>query len=109
MSKYVHEGNKLVRREPGGTYSIQLPDRTGVTLGFWIKPSPFDGTPSWEWVITNMSVTVVTGMSAGYTNTRPEAVNAARRALTFWASLGYDVVADPHSLEQPELESGDNK
>jgi hypothetical protein len=105
MSRYVHEGNQLVRREPGCTYTIQLPDRTGITLGFWIKPSPFDGTPPWEWVITNMPVTVVTGMSAGYAFNRTSAVFAVRRALDFWASLGYDVAAPP----QPELESGDNK
>lgn len=95
MTKYVREGDELVRREPGGSYRIQLPDPSGYTVGYWIKPSPFDGTPPWEWVITNMDVTVVTGMSAGYTHTQSTAVNAVRRALRFWASLGYHVVAIP--------------
>lgn len=95
MTKYIREGGELVRREPGGTYHLQLPDPSGFTVGYWIKPSPFDGTPPWEWVITNMPVTVVTGMSAGYTFTRPSAVLAVRRALKFWASLGYDVTDGP--------------
>lgn len=94
-TKYVREGNELVRHENGGTYHLQLPDRTGITIGCWIKPSPFDGTPPWEWVITNMPVTVVTGMCAGYTFTRLSSILAARRALAFWKSLGYDVVDDP--------------
>jgi len=96
-AKYVREGNELVCREPGGAVHLRLPDPEGYTIGYWIKPSPFDGTPPWEWVITNMDVTVVTGMSSGYTFTRASAADAVRRALRFWASLGYDVV-DPDGV-----------
>lgn len=71
---------------------IPLPDPHGYSLSFWVKRSPFPGTLRWEWVITNMSVRVVTGMSSGYTRTPWGAHIAARRALRFWASLGYSVV-----------------
>lgn len=80
--------------EPGGTHRIELPDveARGVTaLGCWIKRSPIPGTPRWEWVVTNMPVTAVTGMSAGYTRTRWGAKRALRRALRFWQSYGYPI------------------
>jgi hypothetical protein len=102
-TKYVHEGNELVRREPdGGEYRLRLPDPRGFTVGYWIKPSPFDGTPPWEWVITNVDVLAVTGMSAGYTHTRDSAVTAVRQALHFWASLGYDVVEPEPGMDVSE-------
>lgn len=95
MNKYVREGRKLVRRETGGTYTLELPDPVGFTVGYWIEPSPFENTPPWEWVITNMPVTVVTGMSAGYTFTKNEAIIAVCHALNFWSSLGYEVAEPP--------------
>lgn len=73
---------------------IPLPDlesRGVIALGSWVCRSPIPGTPRWEWVITNMPVTVVTGMSAGYTRTKVSALLARRRALRFWRSLGYEV------------------
>jgi hypothetical protein len=98
MNKYVlvedGEDRTLVRKEMGGTYTCPLPGRDGFRVGYWIKPTPYDGTLKWEWVITNMNVTVVTGMSSGYTRTRFGARLAVRRALRFWNSLGYDVVPE---------------
>lgn len=92
----LNAGRKRYERRtiktPGGT--IRLPDveASGVTaLGSWIKPSPFPGTPRWEWVITNMPVTAVTGMSAGFCRTRIGARLALRRAQRFWESYGYPV------------------
>lgn len=70
---------------------IPLPDPHGYSLSFWVKHSPFPSTLPWEWVITNMSVRVVTGMSSGYTRTPWGAHIAARRALRFWEALGYSV------------------
>lgn len=86
-------GRALVRRQGRGTSYCPLPDldAKGVTaIGAWVKPSPFPGTLPWEWVIYNMDVTVVTGMSSGYTRTRWGARRAARRAIRFWESLGYN-------------------
>lgn len=80
--------------ELGNRHTIELPDRPGITLGCWVKRSPFPGTRPWEWVITAMSVTAVTGMSAGYTRTRWGARRAALRALAFWESYGYNVNRD---------------
>lgn len=81
--------------DSGCMHSITLPDveaRGGVVkLGCWVKRSPIPGTPRWEWVITNIPVTAVTGMSAGYTRTRWGARRAVRRALKFWESYGYIV------------------
>lgn len=80
--------------ESGCIHSITLPDveaRGVIKLGCWVKRSPIPGTPTWEWVITNMPVTAVTGMSAGYTRTRWGARRAVRRALKFWSSYGYTV------------------
>jgi hypothetical protein len=73
----------------GGTASLQLPHRNGITVGRWVERSPIPGTPPWEWVIYNMPVTVVTGMSAGYTRWRWQSVIASKRALRFWRDLGY--------------------
>lgn len=78
---------------PNG-HSIPLPDleSRGVTaLSSWVMRSPIPGTPRWEWVITNMPVTVVTGMSSGYTRTKLGALAARRRAERFWRGLGYEV------------------
>lgn len=72
--------------------TITLPDveERGVTaLGCWVKRSPIPGTRPWEWVVTNMPVTAVTGMSSGYCLTRWGAKRAVRRALLFWDSYGY--------------------
>jgi hypothetical protein len=83
--------------EYGGIHTITLPDveAPGVLrLGCWVKRSPIPGTRPWEWVITNIPVTAVTGMSAGYTLTRYGARRAARRALRFWASYGYPIDPD---------------
>jgi hypothetical protein len=81
--------------EPGGgTSSVTLPDVEAngvIALGCWVKRSPFPGTRPWEWVITNMPVTYVTGMSAGYTLTRWGAKRAVCRALRFWQSYGYPI------------------
>ncbi|ANN98182.1 hypothetical protein [Mycobacteroides abscessus] len=84
-------------RERGIRHTIKLPDveARGVTaLGCWVKRSPIPGTRRWEWVITNMPVTALTGMSAGYTRTRWGSRRAVRRALKFWASYGYPVNPD---------------
>ncbi|WP_207572192.1 hypothetical protein [Mycobacteroides franklinii] len=84
-------------RERGIRHHMTLPDveSRGVTaLGCWVKRSPIPGTRRWEWVITNMPVTAVTGMSAGYAHTQWGARLAARRALRFWASYGYPVNPD---------------
>lgn len=79
-------------KESGGIHMLQLPELPDVTaLGCWVKPSPIPGTPPWEWVVTNMPVTAVTGMSSGYCDTAPEARKAAARALDFWESYGYPV------------------
>jgi len=84
-------------RGNGGTHRLQLPDveANGVTaLGCWVTSSPIPGTPRWEWVITNMPVTAVPGMSSGYTRTRWGARRAVRRALRFWESYGYPTNRD---------------
>jgi hypothetical protein len=98
-SKFVLEtelGRRaLVRREPGGSSFLMLPPAEGFTVGFWIKPSPFDNTLPWEWVVTNMDVTIVTGMSSGYTRTKWGSRRSVRRALRFWKALGYQVVDEP--------------
>jgi hypothetical protein len=81
-------------RESGGTHTVTLPDieAQGVTaIGYWVKHSPFPGTRPWEWVIYNMPVTAVTGMSSGYCLTRWGAKRAALRALRFWESYGYPI------------------
>lgn len=88
-------GRCLIRRQGrGGRRSIcRLPDLDAkgvIAIGAWVCPSPFPGTFKWEWVVYNMDVTVVTGMSSGYTRTRWGARRAARRALKFWESLGYN-------------------
>ncbi|WP_292988359.1 hypothetical protein [Mycobacterium sp.] len=78
-------------------HTITLPnvEASGVVaLGCWVKRSPIPGTRPWEWVITNMPVTAVTGMSAGYALTRWGAKRAVRRALRFWASYGYPTNAE---------------
>lgn len=78
----------------GGRTFFTLPDveAQGVTaLGCWVKRSPIPGTPRWEWIVTNMPVTAVTGMSAGYARTRWGARRGVRRALKFWASYGYPI------------------
>lgn len=83
--------------EDGNKHSIDLPDveAKGVTaLGCWVKRSPLPGTRRWEWVISNMPVTAVTGMSSGYCLTRWGARRAALRALAFWRSYGYPVNRD---------------
>lgn len=77
----------------GGRTVFTLPD-LNATLGYWVKRSPIPGTPRWEWVITNMPVTAVTGMTTGYTRTRWGARRGVRRALKFWASYGYPVNPD---------------
>jgi hypothetical protein len=87
----THLGPHLVKRGPGGTNYMRLPDRDGITISCWVKPTEFHGTLPWEWVITNMPVTVVTGMSSGYCRTRWGARRAAKRALRFWSDLGYTV------------------
>ena len=84
----------IVRIELADGGCIPLPnleERGVIALGSWVMRSPIPGTPRWEWVITNMPVTVVTGMSAGYTHTRMGALLARRRAERFWRSLGYEV------------------
>lgn len=84
-------------RQNGGTVTFTLPDveANGVTaLGCWVKPSPIPGTPPWEWVVTNMPVTSVTGMCAGYTATELSARDKASEALDFWESYGYPVNRD---------------
>lgn len=84
-------------RVNGIRHWMQLPDveaRGATALGCWVTRSPIPGTPRWEWVVTNMPVTAVTGMSAGYTRTRWGARRAARRALAFWASYGYPINED---------------
>ncbi|AMU76934.1 hypothetical protein [Mycobacteroides abscessus] len=81
-------------RERGVRHTITLPDveaRGVIAMGCWVKRSPIPGTPRWEWVVTNMPVTAVTGMSAGYARTRWGARRGVRRALKFWASYGYPV------------------
>lgn len=90
----THLGPHLVKSEPGGKSYLALPDihAHGVEfIGCWVKRSEFHGTLPWEWVITNMPVTVVTGMSSGYCRTRWGARRAATRALRFWSALGYTV------------------
>lgn len=98
LSKYATEAMPRFRtitwRESGATHTITLPDveANGVTaLGCWVKPSPIPGTPPWEWVITNMPVTAVTGMTSGYTHTKRLAQHKAAEALDFWESYGYHV------------------
>ena len=81
-------------KESGGTFTHTFPDveANGVTaLGCWVKPSPFPGTPPWEWVITNMPVTALPGMLSGYCYTEVSARIAASKALDFWESYGYAV------------------
>ena len=84
--------DRTIRFSDGGF--IQLPDveeRGVIALGSWVTRSEIPGTPRWEWVITNMPVTAVTGMSAGYARTRVGAKLARDRALRFWKSYGYPV------------------
>lgn len=87
----TRSGLELVRRANGGSYHLALPSLDGVFVGYWIKPTEFDNTLPWEWVITNMPVTIVPGMSSGYTRTRWGARRAVRRALRFWSELGYQI------------------
>lgn len=86
-------GPALVARRPGGaiTSACPLPPIHNAFLGAWVTRSPFPGTPPWEWVVSNMPVTVVTGMSSGYCWTRRGARREARRALRFWKELGYRI------------------
>lgn len=103
--KYVlieHDDRRFLRwkRPNGGQSNLELPNRWGFMVGYWIKPSPFDNTLKWEWVITNMNVTIVTGMSSGYTRTHIGAVIAARRALRFWNRLGYGCTPPPAFIER---------
>ena len=80
---------------PHGTITLPDVEANAVTaLGCWVKPSPIPGTPPWEWVIYNMPVTAVTGMSAGYTYTRQLAELKAAEALDFWESYGYPTNRD---------------
>jgi hypothetical protein len=84
----------VVWHENGMRHTVTLPDveAEGVLrLGCWVKRSPFPGTRRWEWMVANMPVTAVTGMSSGYTRTRWGAKQAARRALRFWQSYGYPI------------------
>lgn len=76
-----------------GHYTLlpNLEERGVTALSSWVKRSPVPGTPRWEWVITNMPVTVVTGMSSGYTRTKLGALAERRRAERFWRGLGYKV------------------
>ncbi|WRQ08134.1 hypothetical protein JDBV03_01950 [Mycobacterium phage ridax] len=85
---------EITWRADGCTHTLQLPDveDRGVTaLGGWVTRSPIPGTRRWEWVVTNMPVTAVTGMSAGYARTRWGARIALRRAWRFWESYGYTI------------------
>jgi hypothetical protein len=89
-------GRALVLRHPGrgGTSYLPLPDihANGVIcIGARVQPSPFHGTLKWEWIVYNMPVTVVTGMSSGYCRTQWGARRQANRALRFWNQLGYTV------------------
>ena len=89
--------------ENGITHTLTLPDVGVTALSGWVCRSPIPGTPEWEWVVTNMpteclvalctarSVTAVTGMFAGYAESRGEAVLHLRRALRFWESYGYTI------------------
>lgn len=87
--------SRIIKFDDGGTVTLPDVEAYGVTaLGCWVKPSPIPGTLPWEWVITNMPVWAVTGMSAGYTATQCEAQQAALRALDFWESYGYNVNRD---------------
>ncbi len=90
--------SRIIRFEDGGImHTLTLPDveaRGVIAIGCWVKPSRIPGTWPWEWVIYNMPVTAVTGMSAGYNLTRWGAKRAARRALRFWQSYGYQVEWD---------------
>lgn len=81
-------------REHGGTHTVELPDverQGGPALGCWVRRSQIPGTRPWEWVVTNMPVTAVTGMCSGYTLTRWGAKRAVRRALRFWQSYSYSI------------------
>ena len=91
LQDHPRHGRVLTRKQGVGTSYLHLPDREGVVIGAWVELSPFHGTLLWEWVITNMPVTVVTGMSSGYCRTRWGARRAANRALRFWNQLGYTV------------------
>lgn len=88
-------GRCLIQKRPGGgTSYCPLPDLAAkgvIAIGAWVEPSSFHGTLKWEWVVYNMPVTVVTGMSSGYCRTRWGARRAANRALRFWNALGYTV------------------
>jgi len=84
--------DRTIKIGDGGTLRLPDVEANGVTaLGSWVTRSPIPGTPRWEWVITNMPVTAVTGMSAGYARTRIGAKLARDRALPFWKSYGYPV------------------
>jgi hypothetical protein len=84
----------IVWHKDGGTHTLTLPDveANGVTaLSGWVCRSPIPGTPTWEWAVTNMPVTAVTGMSAGYTDYQDTAITHLNRALFFWKSYGYAI------------------
>jgi hypothetical protein len=84
---------KLEWREDGITHRLEFPEPVEhnelCTLGYWLKRSPIPGTPRWEWVVTNISVTLMPGMSSGYCATKWGARRELRRALRWWHSLGY--------------------
>lgn len=84
-----HHLRELSWSDNGGTSTLPLPHCDGITIGCWVCPSPIPYTPPWEWVVTNMPVTVVPGMSAGYADTEADARQAVNRALQFWSDLGY--------------------
>lgn len=93
-AKRSHEVRSRVIRHESGAVRFKLPDveAEGVArLGCWVTRSPFPGTRRWEWVVTNMPVTAVPGMSSGFCLTRWGAKRAVRRALRFWESYGYPI------------------
>lgn len=89
----------LTWTEDGGTHTLEFPDpiehNAACTLGWWLKRRPFPGTPRWEWVVTNISVTLLPGISSGYASTKWGARRNLRSALRFWRSLGYATVELP--------------
>jgi hypothetical protein len=84
--------SRTIQTRNGGTLTFPDVEARGVTaLSGWVQPSDIPGTPSWEWVVTNMPVTALAGMTAGY---NPTELGARRRlylALRFWESYGYRI------------------
>lgn len=84
--------SRIIKTSNGSTITLPDIEATGITaIGAWVCRSPIPGTRKWEWVIYNMPVTAVTGMSSGYCLTRYGARRAARRALKFWEEYGYPI------------------